>query len=154
MRLTSLLTTLAITTSTAQAGANYIHNNCGFEVWLTSVGGSDVPEAENLPAGSYGSEGQYFDKTGTAIKITKAKDGIYTGAPVLHFSYSYKAGQELYYGLSTHAGFDFWGEKLTLGPLEGASGTTITWDGAPGLDYTASYLGGEMDLMLELCAKK
>lgn len=153
MRFTSLLTTLAATVSTAQAGSNYIHNNCGYEVWVTSVSSGDIPQPEHLEPGLYMVEGQYFDKTGTALKITKSKDGIYTGAAVLHFSYSYKAGQELYYGLSSHAGFDFWNEKITLGPLEGDSGTTITWDGAPGPDYTAAFFG-EKDLMLELCAHK
>ncbi|KAF2036655.1 hypothetical protein EK21DRAFT_105966 [Setomelanomma holmii] len=152
MRFPTLLTTLALAASTAHAADNYIHNNCGYDVWYTSVGGTDAPAPSKISSGSYIEEGQYFDKTGTAIKITKIENGIYTDAPVLHFSYSYKANVELYYDLSSAFGYVFWGEKITLGPTEGVQGKVIEWDGAPGDSTTQSHFGQDIDLILELCA--
>ncbi|KAH7093040.1 hypothetical protein FB567DRAFT_161882 [Paraphoma chrysanthemicola] len=154
MRFSAVVTTLTITAATTHAATNTIHNNCAYDIWYTSVGSKNPAPPEKLSAGQYAEEEQYFDTTGTAIKITKSETGLYTSKPVLHFAYSYNKGKQIYYGLSSHAGFDFWGEKLTLGPIEGESGTVITWDGKPGVDYTAAYLGGELDLILVLCAKK
>ena len=152
MRFTSLLTTLALTASTAHAAMIVVHNNCNFTVWYTSVGSGDPPKPDDLPAGLWGTALQYHDGTGTAVKFTRTYDGIWANKPVLHFTYDYKKGESIYYGISTHNGFDFWGEKITLEGEEGKGAEEIVWDGVPGPDHTAAYLKGEIDLTFTLCA--
>lgn len=59
-------------------------------------------------------QSEWFDGiTGTALKITKTRDGLWAGKPVLNFGYTIKDG-EVWYDLSTVNGYDWWGEVLVL----------------------------------------
>lgn len=59
-------------------------------------------------------QNEWFDGiTGTALKITKTRDGLWAGKPVLNFGYTVKDG-EVWYDLSTVNGYDWWGEVLVL----------------------------------------
>ena len=65
-------------------------------------------------------------------------DGLYSLKPVLHFSYTYNEGENIYYDLSSHLGFDFWGDKLTITGDEGDNDVEeIEWNGQPKPNHTA-----------------
>lgn len=151
MHFATYLTTLALTANSALAAMNLIHNKCDFDVWFSSIGSNDPSSPTLIAAGDYISEAQYFDGTGTALKITRTQNGLWTGQPVLQFSYSYLAGQDIYYGISTDHGFDFWGEKIVL-QGDNPAATKITWDGEPKPDFTAGWLNGELNLEFTICA--
>ncbi|KAF1834373.1 hypothetical protein BDW02DRAFT_498520 [Decorospora gaudefroyi] len=152
MRVPALAATVALAANTAFAiSTASVHNKCNFPVWVTSV--SDIQgEAKMLAPGSYYTETQQTaqDGVGTAIKITRTETGLYTSAPVLIFGYSYKEHAQLYYGLSTAFGFDFWDQKLRIHNTDGLHVEEIIWMGEPKPDYTAAFLGAA-DLTLELC---
>ena len=150
MRSTILLQTLCFAASTTLAASTEVHNSCAFPVYYSPVDSTGPSATQTIAAGGYFVQTQWFDgKTGTALKITKTPDGLWTGKPVLNFGYTVKDGAT-WYDISTINGFDFWGEKTTLaGDKEGAE--TIVWDGAPGPIKIAHY-AGELDLTLELCA--
>jgi hypothetical protein len=151
MHLTTLLVTLAVAGSTAVAGVTNVHNKCDFDVWVTSVGVTQS-DTKKLAPRNYWNEKQFLEGpgVGTAIKITRTATGLYENKPVLHLSYSYNAGKNIFYDLSTHNGFDFWGEKLRVHGSEGKEVEQIVWDGEPKPNHTAAY-NGETDLTLELC---
>ncbi|KAH8730923.1 hypothetical protein GQ44DRAFT_605950, partial [Phaeosphaeriaceae sp. PMI808] len=95
---------------------------------------------------------QFYDgTTGTAIKFTRSPIGLYSGDPVLHFPYTYKAGESIYYGIATHNGFAFWGENITLRAEAGKGAEDIVWGGKLERDYTVAYLRGELGLTFTLC---
>jgi hypothetical protein len=70
---------------------------------------------------------------------------------VLHFSYSYKAGESIYYGISTNLGFDFGGDKIVLHGDQ-PDAPEIVWNGEPKPDFTAGFLKGELNLEFTMCA--
>ncbi|KAF1845370.1 uncharacterized protein K460DRAFT_281718 [Cucurbitaria berberidis CBS 394.84] len=150
MRLTTFLATLVLTASTAFAGVTIVTNKCDFDVWVTSVSTTTGPTKKIASNSSY-TEGQYFDGTGTAIKVTRAEKGLWQGKAVLIFAYSYTKGGPIYYDLSSHSGFDFWGKKLTVQGQQGKGAEVLTWEGTPKPNHTAVYWG-ETDLTLTLCA--
>lgn len=150
MRLATYMATLVLTASTALAGFTIVTNKCDFDVWVTSVSTTPGETKKISPKQSY-TEGQYFDGTGTAIKITRSEKGLWEGKPVLILGYSYTKGGPIYYDLSSSSGFDFWGKKLTVRGPKGKGAEELTWDGTPKPNHTAVYWG-EVDLMLTLCA--
>jgi hypothetical protein len=150
MRFTSFLTTLALAASTAFAADTILFNNCDFTVWYAAVDSQPSSNMTQVPAGGYIYQEEWFDgKTGTAIKITRAADGLWTGKPVLNFGYTLTK-EELWYDLSSINGYDFWGKKITL-TGNGKDAEDITWDGAPGPSHIAHWTG-QSDLTLTLCA--
>ena len=151
MHLPTFLATLALTASTALAGVSNVHNGCDFDVFITSVGISQS-DTKKISPGIYWNEEQIIESggIGTAVKITRTDDGLWANKPVLHFSYSYDIGQTIYYDLSTHNGFDFWGKKLRIHGAEGKDVTEIVWNGEPKPNHTLVYVG-DTDLTLELC---
>ncbi|KAL6707756.1 hypothetical protein ACN47E_003877 [Coniothyrium glycines] len=151
MHLQVLIAALGLTVTTAIAGVTSIHNNCDFDVWITSVGATQG-KTKKLAPGNYWNEKQYLEQSGvgTAIKITRTQNGLYEDKPVLHLSYSVDKGKSIYYDLSTHNGFDFSGEQLRVHGEEGKKVAQIVWDGAPKPNHTYEY-NGDTDLMLELC---
>lgn len=149
MHLSTLFATLTLTASTAFAGTSYVHNKCGFDVYITSVG-STMSETKKLGNNSYWSEKQYLEDVGTAIKITTSATALYEAKPVLHFSYTYTKGVSIYYDLSTTYGFDFEDKKLRLHGPEDKDVEEIVWDGEPKPNHTAVYFG-DTNLTLELC---
>jgi hypothetical protein len=151
MRFATYLTTLALTANSALAAMNLIHNKCDFDVWFSSVGSHNPDSPTLLAAGDYITEAQYYDGTGTALKFTREPEGLWTGQPVLHFSYSYKAGESIYYGISTNLGFDFGGDKIVLHGDQ-PDAPEIVWNGEPKPDFTAGFLKGELNLEFTMCA--
>jgi hypothetical protein len=103
-----------------------------------------------IPPSNTVSQDQWFDGiTGTALKITRDPDGLWTSKPVLNFGYTVKNG-ETWYDISMVNGYDFWGERIVLrGDVEGVE--EIVWDGEPGPVHVAHWVG-EVNLTLEVCA--
>ncbi|KAF2849855.1 hypothetical protein T440DRAFT_118288 [Plenodomus tracheiphilus IPT5] len=149
MHFSTLLTTITLTASTALAGTSFVHNNCGYDVYITSVG-TKPGVTKKLGNNSWWSEKQYYEGVGTAIKITSTATGLWEGKPVLHLSYTYDAGKSIYYDLSTAYGFDFAGKKLRVHGPEGKKVEEIVWEGEPKPNHTAVYFG-DTNLTLELC---
>jgi hypothetical protein len=150
MRFTSLLTTLALAAGIAFAADTIIFNNCDFTVWYAAVDSQPSGNMTQVPSGGYIYQEEWFDgKTGTALKITRAANGLWAGKPILNLGYTLTEG-ELWYDLSSINGYDFWGEKVTLtGDDKDAEG--ITWNGEPGPSHVAHWTG-PLNLTLTLCA--
>jgi hypothetical protein len=103
MRPIPLLTTLFLTTitTTHAAAETTIHNKCPFPVYYASVDSTAPDHTTELRPKDYILQDQWFDgKTGTALKITTTKNGMWAGEPVLNFAYTVK-DDEVYYDLST-----------------------------------------------------
>ncbi|OAK96187.1 hypothetical protein IQ06DRAFT_308990 [Phaeosphaeriaceae sp. SRC1lsM3a] len=135
----SLFLPLLLPVLTSAVAETTVHNKCSYPVYY-SANDADGPSPES----------EWFDGiTGTALKITKTRDGLWAGKPVLNFGYTIKDG-EVWYDLSTVNGYDWWGEVLVLdGEREGAE--TIVWKGQPGPNHVAHFKG-ELDLVLTTCA--
>ncbi|KAI8935332.1 hypothetical protein NX059_007917 [Plenodomus lindquistii] len=149
MRLSALIASITLMAGTALAGTTFVHNKCGFDVYVTSVGAT-TSETMKLTNTSYWSEKQYFEGIGTAIKITTSPNALWESKPVLHFSYTYTKNVSIYYDLSTAFGFDFAGDKLRVHGPEGKNVEEIVWDGEPKPNHTAVFFG-DTSLTLELC---
>jgi hypothetical protein len=151
MRPTAILTTLALTLPSTHASASTtITNSCSFPVYYALTDSHAPTSMFVLDPDSSTSSAQYFDgNTGTALKITRAANGLWTGAPVLNFGYTVKEGQT-WYDISTVYGYDFWGERVVLSGAEEGS-EEIVWEGAPGPVHVAHWFG-DVDLVLEICA--
>jgi hypothetical protein len=150
MRPFPFLTTLFLTTitTTHAAAETTIHNKCPFSVFYASVASTAPTTTNELHPGGYIEEAEWFDGvTGTALKITTTKNGMWAGKPVLNFAYTVNE-DEVYYDLSTVNGYGFWGKKIVL---EGEGNEVIVWDGQPGKVHVA-HADGEVDLVLTLCA--
>lgn len=151
MKTPSFLAIIAIAANNVLAGTSLVHNQCDFDVWVTSVATTQGPTTK-LPPGQYWSQGQYEEEVGTAIKITRSAKGLWEDKPVLHFSYTFHEGKDIYYDLSTHSGFDFVGKKITItGGDDNDDVVEITWNGKPKPNRTVVY-EGDTDLILTLCA--
>lgn len=122
-----------------------ITNNCPFSVWITSVSGTPGP-TEEVTSGTDWLEPEYFDGIGTAVKITREADSLWTNAPVLILGYTYKAGESIYYDLGTHAGYNFAGYTVKL---QGAGGDVV-WVGEPEPQDTMVFWRSS-ELTLGLC---
>jgi hypothetical protein len=144
------LITLALAATTLAAPLITVKNGCEFDVYVTSVGQKAGEPTKVQPNKSW-TEAEYFSGTGTAIKITKTTDGLYTGKPTLHLSYTYKEGKDIYYDLSNAYGYDFGGQNVTVTGDEGKNVTAIRWNGAAQPSHTL-YYAGETGLTLKLCA--
>jgi hypothetical protein len=149
MRFTSFFSSIVLAITTIAANTT-IHNNCPFPVWYAAVDSTPPAEMSLLIAGAYVTQEQWFDgKTGTALKITKTEKGLWSGGPVLNFAYTIKDG-DTWYDISPVNGYDFYGEKITLGgDKEGSE--LIIWEGGPEPTHIAHYFGSD-DLTLTLCA--
>ncbi|KAH6633217.1 hypothetical protein C7974DRAFT_412230 [Boeremia exigua] len=151
MRFSTIISGFAFTASAFAAPSIILHNNCDFDVFVTSVGKTSGNTTRVHPDVPWIEE-EYFDGTGTAIKIGRTAAALWTAKPTLHLSYTYSRGQSLYYDLSTTYGFDFWGKKITVKGDDDKEVPSIEWDGAPELiQHTQSYFG-ETGLTLEICA--
>ncbi|KAH7396635.1 hypothetical protein DE146DRAFT_756345 [Phaeosphaeria sp. MPI-PUGE-AT-0046c] len=136
-----ILLTAGLTSAVAETT---LHNKCSYPVYY-SANDANAPSPD-----SYIVQDEWFDGiTGTALKVTKTRDGLWAGKPVLNFGYTVKNG-EVWYDLSTVNGYDWWGEVVVLdGEKTGAE--TIVWKGEPGPNHVAHFKG-ELDLVLTTCA--
>ncbi|EGY21377.1 Bys1 family protein [Verticillium dahliae VdLs.17] len=120
-------------------------------VW--SVGSAIAGPYRLAPkSGSYAGPFVKDPKTGgKAIKITTARDGLYTGAPQLNFAYSLD-GSKVWYDLSSVFGDAFKGKKL----VEKSADSTcpaITWaNGTPPASSQVKTCTSAKDVTLTLCA--
>jgi hypothetical protein len=149
MLLPVALSTLALAATTLAAPSIVVKNSCGSDVFVTSVGQTARDTVKVQPGKSW-TEAEYFSGTGTAIKITKTADGLYTGKPTLHLSYTYKQAEPLYYGLSNAYGYDFKGQNITVTGDKGKDVPAIRWNDAAQPNNTLAYRG-ETGLTLQLC---
>ncbi|KAJ4316784.1 hypothetical protein N0V94_005276 [Neodidymelliopsis sp. IMI 364377] len=150
MRFSTVISSLALAATTLAAPSAIVHNNCDFSIFVTSVGSTSGNTTEVRPDTLW-TEEEYFQGVGTAIKVTRSAAALWTAKPTLHFSYTYNKGKNIYYGLSTAYGFDFWGQNITITGDKGKDVPSIEWDGAPQPDRTLAYFG-ETGLTLEVCA--
>jgi len=150
MHFSTIFSGLAFAATAFAAPYVIVHNNCDFDIFITSVGSTSGNTTKVQPDTRW-TEEEYFEGTGTAIKIGRSAAALWTAQPTLHLSYTYNKGKSIYYDLSTAYGFDFWGKKITLKGDEEKDVPSIEWDGAPGPIHTTSYFG-ETDLTLEVCA--
>ncbi|TDZ46955.1 Antigenic thaumatin-like protein [Colletotrichum trifolii] len=150
MQLTSLL---AFAAPIAALGRAVVVNNCATEVSLWSVGGSVAAVGPLRPNG--GSYGETFTRDavtgGKTLKITAARDGLYTGAAQLNFAYNLDGGQ-VWYDLSTVFGAPFAGKKVVAASRLGSC-PAIVWAGGvnPG-GSQVKVCTAEQDVVLTLCA--
>ncbi|KAJ8118567.1 hypothetical protein OPT61_g470 [Boeremia exigua] len=150
MHFSTIVSGLAFTATAFAAPYVVVHNNCDFDVFVTSVGQTSGNTTRVQPDTRWVEE-EYFQGIGTAIKIGRTAAALWTAKPTLHLSYTYSKDQSIYYDLSTAYGFDFWGLKITLKGDKDKNVPSIEWDGAPGPIHTESYFG-ETGLTLEACA--
>ena len=141
---------MALAAATLAAPSIVVHNNCDFDIFVTSVG-QTTGNTTKVQPDTLWTEEEYFQGIGTAIKIGRTAAALWTAKPTLHLSYTYNKGQSLYYDLSTAYGFDFWGLKITVKGDKDKDVPAIEWDGAPLPNHTLSYFG-ETGLTLEVCA--
>lgn len=154
MQLSSFLAVLAVSAPLVSAvGRARVVNNCDAEVTLWSVG-SAVSNPVHLKAkgGSYSEEFKKDPKTGgKALKITRARDGLYTGAPQTNFAYNLD-GSKVWYDLSSVFGDTFRGKKLQVKSAEGTC-PSITWsNGTPPSGSQVKVCTSAKDVTLTLCA--
>lgn len=150
MRFSTIFSGLTLATITLAAPSIVVHNNCDFDIFVTSVG----PTAGNttkVQPDTLWTEEEYFKGIGTAIKVARTAAALWTAKPILHLSYTYNKGQNIYYDLSTAYGFDFWGQNITVKGDKDKDVPSIEWDGAPQPNHTLSY-SGETGLTLDVCA--
>ncbi|KAM7185542.1 hypothetical protein V8F33_012352 [Rhypophila sp. PSN 637] len=155
--LANILTLLAVTVAAAPAvtavGNAKVVNKCTVPVYLWSVGGN-VSGVYTLAAKT-GTYSEPFVKDpvtgGKALKITKTKDGLYTGKAQTVFAYSLD-GDKVWYDLSDVFGDAFAGAKI----VEASADTTcpaITWPtGIPPAGSQVKVCTAAKDVTLTLCA--
>ncbi|KAM7204741.1 hypothetical protein V8F20_003525 [Naviculisporaceae sp. PSN 640] len=155
--LTNVLTLLAAVVAAAPAvsavGNARVVNKCTVPVYLWSVGGS-VSNVYSLAAKT-GTYSEPFVKDpvtgGKALKITKTKDGLYTGKPQTIFAYSLD-GDKVWYDLSDVFGDAFAGSKLVEASAD-ATCPAITWPtGIPPAGSQVKVCTAAKDVTLTLCA--
>ncbi|WYZ42521.1 hypothetical protein EsH8_VI_000220 [Colletotrichum jinshuiense] len=153
MQLKTVLPVLAAAAPAAAVGKATVYNNCAFEVSVWSVGGSVVPVGALGPRGGTYSETFVRDPVtgGKALKITRPRDGLFTGAPQLIFAYNLDGGG-VWYDLSTVFGAAFQGSKVVVASQE-ATCPAIVWDTgvSPG-GSQVKVCTAEKDVVLRLCA--
>ncbi|KAF3006628.1 hypothetical protein E8E13_007702 [Curvularia kusanoi] len=147
MRFSTILSGSALAATTLAAPSVVVHNNCDFNLFVTSVG-QTIGNTTTVQPDTRWTEPEYFQGIGTAIKIARSAAALWTAQPVLHLSYTYSKDKSLYYDLSTTYGFDFYGENITVTGDEGKDVQPIEWHGTPGPVHTYSYFG-ETGLHLE-----
>ena len=135
-------------------GSARVINHCTESVTLWSVG-SSVSGPVTLAANT-GTYAEPFVRDpvtgGKSLKITKAADGLYTGAPQLNFAYSLD-GATVWYDLSSVFGDVFPGKKLVVASAE-TTCPAITWASGtnPGGSQTKACTSAK-DVALVLCAE-
>ncbi|KAL2822049.1 hypothetical protein BJX63DRAFT_427399 [Aspergillus granulosus] len=129
-------------------GHAIVFNRCHGPVYLWSVGENISPQRMIHPNQSYTELFRRDHKTGgIALKITRAKDGLYTSAPQTVFAYNLVENL-IWYDLSDVFGDPFMGEYVSLLPSE----PVIRWgEGVPPRGSQVRVLDATTDLVLTIC---
>ncbi|KAF3392740.1 Antigenic thaumatin-like protein [Penicillium rolfsii] len=100
-------------------------NQCGFPVYVWSVGGS-VSQQNTVASGGTYSEVLHHDPAsgGIAIKLTTVANGLYNGSPQTNFAYTLD-GQQVWYDLSDVFGDPFSNHAINV--KASASCPSICW---------------------------
>lgn len=154
MQFGSLLALLAVATPLVSAvGRARVVNNCDTEVTLWSVGASvSNPVTLTAKGGKYSEEFKKDPKTGgKSIKITRARDGLYTGAPQTNFAYNLD-GAKIWYDLSSVFGDTFKGKKLQVKSAEATCPSIVWANGTPPSGSQVKVCTSAKDVTLTLCA--
>ncbi|OAA67366.1 BYS1 domain-containing protein [Cordyceps fumosorosea ARSEF 2679] len=148
----SLLTVSGLAAVASAEGFAKVTNQCDFEVTLWSVG-KDVSNGHTLRQGDAYQEPFAVDpKTGgRTLKVTRDRDGLYTGRPQTNFAYSLQQ-TNIWYDLSDVFGDSFAGKKLRLAS-DDADCPAIEWDNgtSPGGSQT-HICHSDVSVVLILCA--
>ncbi|KAL2018133.1 hypothetical protein VTK56DRAFT_1209 [Thermocarpiscus australiensis] len=128
-------------------------NNCPDTVHVWSVGSQVAgPFALSANGGSYAEAFQKDPVTGgKALKVTKAADGLYTGAPQTIFAYNLD-GDSIWYDLSDVFGDAFAGSKLVASSAEATCPSIIWPTGVPPAGSQVKVCTSGQDVTLTLCA--
>jgi len=151
----SLLVALAVSAAplVSAVGNAKVLNLCTESVTLWSVG-QYVSNPYTIAAngGTY-SEPFVRDPVtgGKALKITKAPNGLYTGAPQLNFAYSLD-NDKIWYDLSTVFGDVFPGKKLVEYSAEPSCPAIVWPNGTPPPGSQVKVCTSSKDVTLVLCA--
>ncbi|XWW96981.1 hypothetical protein V2A60_004961 [Cordyceps javanica] len=148
----SLLAVAGLAATVSAEGFAKVCNQCDFEVTLWSVG-KDVSIGHTLQKGERYSEPFAVDpKTGgRTLKITRDRDGLYTGKPQTNYAYSL-VQPNIWYDLSDVFGDPFAGHKLRLAS-DDSTCPAIQWDNGvpPGGSHT-HVCHSDVSVVLTLCA--
>ncbi|KAJ4154833.1 hypothetical protein LMH87_000108 [Akanthomyces muscarius] len=139
--------------ATAAPGKAKVVNNCNFEVTLWSVGG-DISAPHTLAArgGQYSEQYTRDPKTGgRALKITRERDGLYTGKAQTNFAYTLDPGQ-LWYDLSDVFGDPFARNRVQVVSSNSQCQSIVWADGRPPAGSQVKTCTRESDTTLTLCA--
>ncbi|EFQ98413.1 Bys1 family protein [Nannizzia gypsea CBS 118893] len=145
----------AITPFTAAVGHAIVENHCDNNAYLWSVGSSVGPQQTITPGHTYSEQFRYDPVSGgIALKITRAKDGIYNGSPQTIFAYTL-TNTNTFYDLSDVFGDAFAGTSGLLVSTSNPNCPDIWWpNGVPpaGQKFT-SACQRDADITLTLCAQ-
>ncbi|ROT37108.1 hypothetical protein SODALDRAFT_188305 [Sodiomyces alkalinus F11] len=150
----SLIAALAIATPLVTATGNAtVINECDFEVTLWSVGSQiNGPHQLEAEGGSY-SEKFVVDALtgGKALKVTRNRDGLYTGEPQTIYAYSLD-GDNVWYDLSNVFGDAFAGNKLVVQSANEDCGAIVWEDGTAPAGSQVKVCTASEDVTFTLCA--
>lgn len=148
------LLALAATLPAASAlGKARVVNRCAETVHVWSVGSAvEGPYALSTSGGYYAEEFRKDPVTGgKALKITRAADGLYTGAPQTVFAYNLD-GDRIWYDLSDVFGDAFAGKKLVIASSEPSCPSIVWANGVPPAGSQVKTCTAAQDVTLTLCA--
>ncbi|KAK4099598.1 hypothetical protein N658DRAFT_487603 [Parathielavia hyrcaniae] len=150
----SILTLAAAAPLASALGKARVVNNCDETVHLWSVGSQVAGPYALSPQGS-GYYAEEFRKDpvtgGMALKVTRAADGLYTGAPQTVFAYNLD-GDKIWYDLSDVFGDPFVGHKLVVASVEQACPSIIWPTGVPPAGSQVKVCTSDQDVIFTLCA--
>ncbi|PVI04141.1 hypothetical protein DM02DRAFT_726053 [Periconia macrospinosa] len=155
--LTLLSTTLGIPLTPRDVPKVTIKNHCQTTIYLTSIARERHNNA-TIPASSSYSEALYYDGiTGTSLQITTTPSGLDHGGPILNAAYTFnKPANSTYYSLSTvdGRGYAFEGQLVLFYADRDTKGVILWEPGKERSTSTRAFLGGETDLVLDVCAMR
>ncbi|KAM3452255.1 hypothetical protein MY3296_004693 [Beauveria thailandica] len=150
----TLVAIAGLATATGPGKAKVV-NNCNFEVTLWSVGSEISPPHTLAGHGGRYSETYTRDpKTGgRALKITRERDGLYTGKAQTVFAYTLDPNI-IYYDLSDVFGDAFAGHRVQVVPSNNQCQSIVWPNGVPPAGSQVKSCTRDSDTTLTLCAKK
>lgn len=149
----ALIVTIALAKCALALGNAVVTNNCDFNVYLWSVGGSIVDKGPLQKGNSYSEEfHRDFKSGGVTLKITTVPDGIYNNKPETDFAYNLDSGA-IWYDLSDVNGDPFAGHKLAMTSASTACPSTVWPNGTPDGTGTENCPDTNANVTLTLCAE-